>query len=95
MIDAGDYNKKISIYQIEEVEDDDGFVSDLHLWQNDKHNGLNLSHVKTDLNTIEFRVSNGTISFPVWMQNIKFLGRLMMISKKLSDILSKEDCRFR
>lgn len=27
MIDAGDYNKKISIYQIEEVEDDDGFVS--------------------------------------------------------------------
>lgn len=27
MIDAGDYNKKISIYQIEEVEDNDGFVS--------------------------------------------------------------------
>lgn len=66
--------------------DDDGFASDLHLWQNDKHNGLNLTHVKTDLNTIEFRVPNGTISFPVWMQNIKFLGRLMMISKRLSDI---------
>ena len=27
MINAGDYNKKISIYQIEEVEDNDGFVS--------------------------------------------------------------------
>ena len=26
MINAGDYNKKISIYQIEEMEDDDGFV---------------------------------------------------------------------
>lgn len=26
MINAGDYNKKISIYQIEETEDDDGFV---------------------------------------------------------------------
>ena len=27
MINAGDYNKKISIYQIEEVEDNDGFVT--------------------------------------------------------------------
>lgn len=27
MINAGDYDKKISIYQIEEVEDNDGFVS--------------------------------------------------------------------
>lgn len=27
MINAGDYNKKISIYQIEKVEDNDGFVS--------------------------------------------------------------------
>ena len=27
MINAGDYNKKISIYQIEEMEDDDGFVA--------------------------------------------------------------------
>ena len=27
MINAGDYNKKISIYQIEEVEDNDGFVA--------------------------------------------------------------------
>ena len=27
MINAGDYNKKISIYQIEEVEDNDGFAA--------------------------------------------------------------------
>ena len=27
MINAGDYNKKISIYQIEETEDNDGFVT--------------------------------------------------------------------
>ena len=27
MINAGDYDKKISIYQIKEVEDNDGFVS--------------------------------------------------------------------
>lgn len=27
MINAGDYNKKISIYQIEETEDNDGFIS--------------------------------------------------------------------
>lgn len=27
MINAGDYNKKISIYQIEEVEDGDGFTT--------------------------------------------------------------------
>lgn len=27
MINAGDYNKKISIYQIEETEDNDGFAS--------------------------------------------------------------------
>ena len=68
------------------LKDDDGFASNLHLWQNDKHNGLNITHVRTDLNTIEFRVPNGTISFPVWMQNIKFLGRLMMVSKRLSSV---------
>lgn len=27
MINAGDYDKKISIYQVKEVEDNDGFVS--------------------------------------------------------------------
>ena len=27
MINAGDYNKKISIYQVEEKEDNDGFVT--------------------------------------------------------------------
>ena len=27
MINAGDYNKKISIYQIEEIEDSDGFIT--------------------------------------------------------------------
>lgn len=27
MINAGDYNRKISIYQIEETEDNDGFVT--------------------------------------------------------------------
>lgn len=27
MINAGDYNKKISIYQIEEKEDNDGFIA--------------------------------------------------------------------
>ena len=27
MINAGDYNKKISIYQIKEMEDNDGFVA--------------------------------------------------------------------
>lgn len=27
MINAGDYDKKISIYQIEEVEDNDGFIT--------------------------------------------------------------------
>ena len=27
MINAGEYNKKISIYQIEEIEDNDGFVT--------------------------------------------------------------------
>lgn len=27
MINAGDYNKEISIYQIEEIEDNDGFAS--------------------------------------------------------------------
>ena len=64
--------------------EDEEFIKDLHLWQNDKHNGLNLTHVQSGTNTIEFRVPNGTVSFPVWVQNIKLLGRLMMVSKRLS-----------
>ena len=35
---------------------------------------------------MEFRVSNGSMSFIIWMQNIKLFGRLLMISKVLGNI---------
>ncbi len=66
--------------------DSEEFIENIKTWQTNKYTNLNLIHVKNDLNTIEFRIANGTISFPIWIQNIKLFGRLMMVSKRISQV---------
>ena len=65
---------------------DEEFIQCLSFWQETKNNSLNFHHQNKKLNTMEFRVSNGSMSFVTWMQNIKLFGRLLMISKALGNI---------
>lgn len=68
---------------------DDEFVQRIHSWQDSKNNSVNLIHVRNGINTIEFRVSNGSNSFVTWMQNIALFARLLMASKRLGKLSEK------
>ena len=61
---------------------DEDFIFRLHSWQITKYNSVNLIHVCNGMNTIEFRVSNGSNNFVTWMQNIGLFARLLMASKR-------------
>ena len=69
---------------------DEEFIQGLSQWQETKNNSLNFYHQNKKLNTMEFRVPNGSMSFVTWLQNIKLFGRLLMVSKALGSI-SLED----
>lgn len=69
---------------------DEEFIQGLSQWQETKNNSLNFHHQNKKLNTMEFRVPNGSMSFVTWMQNIKLFGRLLMVSKALGSISLEE-----
>lgn len=69
---------------------DEEFIQGLSQWQETKNNSLNFYHQNKKLNTMEFRVPNGSMSFVTWMQNIKLFGRLLMVSKALGRISLEE-----
>ena len=69
---------------------DEEFIQCLSFWQETKNNSLNFHHQNKKLNTMEFRVPNGSMSFVTWLQNIKLFGRLLMVSKALGSISLEE-----
>ena len=69
---------------------DEEFIQGLSQWQETKNNSLNFYHQNKKINTMEFRVPNGSMSFVTWMQNIKLFGRLLMVSKALGGISLEE-----
>ena len=69
---------------------DEEFIQGLSQWQETKNNSLNFYHQNKKLNTMEFRVPNGSMSFVTWLQNIKLFGRLLMVSKALGGISLEE-----
>lgn len=64
----------------------------------DRYKGLNLDNVgNPGKNTIEFRISNGTIDYDIWRENILLYGRLVQMAKIRSidpTIKAKEFERF-
>ena len=60
---------------------------------NERKFGINFLNVGTEdekINTIEFRVPNGTINANTWVENVNFFGGMMEISQRLSDIENKD-----
>ena len=51
--------------------------------------GINFFNVNDGTNTIEFRLSNGTIDANTWIENATLFGNIIAISQRLSDIQNK------
>lgn len=81
---------------------DKEFINKIKVLQETRNFGINFSNVddgsKMDINTIEFRMPNGTINPDVWIENINLFGGIIKVANELSiiqskDILSKEEER--
>lgn len=51
---------------------------------------INDNEIKNELNTIEFRLANGTIDANTWIENATLFGNIIATSQKLSEIQQKE-----
>ena len=60
--------------------------------QSDKYYGINFDNVGSSYkNTIEFRLSNGTIDADTWIENINLFGGIVKASEDLALIQSKPE----
>lgn len=61
---------------------------------NERKFGINFLNVGTEdgkINTIEFRIPNGTIDVNTWIENVNFFGGMIKISQRISEIESKDN----
>lgn len=61
---------------------------------NERKFGINFLNVGTEdgkINTIEFRIPNGTIDVDTWIENVNFFGGMIKISQRISEIESKDN----
>ncbi len=70
--------------------DNDLFIEDAKKIQDTRRTTLNLLNVHHGKNTIEFRLSNGTLDPNVWIENIRLYGRIVQKAKELGIIKAKQ-----
>ena len=75
---------------IESEDDLNNFVDSLKDIQGERYAALNLKNVNSGKNTIEFRVSNGTINPDTWIENVRLYGRIVEMSEKIA-LIEKND----
>lgn len=83
-------SKKIEESNLKESEQD-VFIEDAKKVQKDRWSGINLMNINYNnlKNTIEFRISNGTIDADVWIENIRLYGRTVQIAHEIGQIKEK------
>ena len=83
--DYDDLDKKGFIKKVKDVQEHDrgkeGTRTDI--------NFINVESEERDINTIEFRLSNGTIDANTWIENANLFCGLVAISQEISDIQHK------
>lgn len=67
----------------------DVFIEDAKRIQKQREVSLNLLNVNNGKNTIEFRVSNGTVDGDTWIENIRLYGRTVQLAEELGEIVEK------
>ena len=76
----------------EDVSDLQKFKEQLILSQNSKDKGVNFYNIYDGgMQTIEFRLSNGTIDAKTWIENINLYGGLVKTAEDLSIIQQKDE----
>lgn len=66
------------------------FVSELQKVQGNRYSAINFLNAMEDMkNTIEFRLSNGTIDPDVWVENINLYGGIVKVAQELAIIQGK------
>lgn len=71
---------------LESEEDLDSFIEKVQKAQGSRYCGLNLWNINNGKDTIEFRISNGTIDPDTWIENARLYGRIVEIAEKLAEI---------
>lgn len=78
-------SKKFEKFNLEK----EGFIEDAKELQAIRETSLNLLNVNNKRNTIEFRVSNGTLDGDTWIENIRLYGRTVELASELGEIVDK------
>lgn len=82
-IDAG----SVSFDDLESVK---AFANEINKIQKSRYSSINFDNVGYGINTIEFRLANGSINPDVWIQNINLFGGIVKAAKDISLIKKKD-----
>ena len=75
--------------EIEDIPQDSFILNAKEILNNNRYRSINLMNVNNSKNTIEFRVSNGTLDGDIWIENILLYGRTVQIAEELGKTVRK------
>ena len=71
---------------LENEEDLNSFIEEIQNIQVNRYSSLNMFNINNGMDTIEFRISNGTLNPDTWIENARLYGRIVQMSQKLAEI---------
>lgn len=71
---------------LENEEDLNSFIEEIQNVQVNRYSSLNMFNINNGMNTIEFRISNGTLNPDTWIENARLYGRIVQMSQKIAEI---------
>ena len=71
---------------LENEEDLNSFIEEIQDIQINRYSSLNMFNINNGMNTIEFRISNGTLNPDTWIENARLYGRIVQMSQKIAEI---------
>ena len=71
---------------LENEEDLNSFIEEIQNVQINRYSSLNMFNINNGMNTIEFRISNGTLNPDTWIENARLYGRIVQMSQKIAEI---------
>ena len=86
---ASPISKKFEDSKLPIEEKQDAFIEDAKKIQGSRYSSINLLNINNGKNTIEFRLSNGTIDPNIWIENIRLYGRTVQVAQELAEIKEK------
>ena len=74
---------------LENIPKDNFILKAKRIVKSKKYHSINFINVHTARNTIEFRLTNGTLDGDTWVENIRLFGRTVEIAEDLGQIVGK------